>query len=79
MKSAGLGIQLPLLSHVTLRVVSLVELRDISFSQVSVRREPSRVELKFSLIFLFTSGTPQSAACMIGIDYHNLVIIIIIA
>ena len=49
-------------------------LRDISFSQVSVKTEPSRVEIKFSLRFLFTSGTPQSAVCMIANDYHSFVI-----
>ena len=43
--SAGLGIQLLLLWHVTLRVVSLVELRWNSFSQVSSKMEPSRVEV----------------------------------
>ena len=75
MKVAGLGIQLPLLSHVTLRVVSVVELRDFSISQVSVRREPSRVEIKFSLRFLFIIiGTPQSAVCKIANDYHSFAI-----
>ena len=74
MKSAGLGIQLPLLSHVTLRVVSVVELRDISFSQVSVKTEPSRVELKFRLMFPTTSGNPQSAVWQR--NYYNNIIFV---
>ena len=39
-KSAGSGIQLPLLWHVTLRVCSSIEV-----SQVNIKIEPSRVEL----------------------------------
>ena len=43
---AGFGIQLPLLWHITLRMFSSVELMiGISFSQVNVKTEPSRVEL----------------------------------
>ena len=49
MKYAGLGIQLPFLSHVTLRIsLSVwvpVLILGISFSQDSVKMEPSRVEL----------------------------------
>ena len=41
-KSAGSGIQFPLLWHVTLRVCSSVE---VSFSQVNIKADPSRVEL----------------------------------
>ena len=45
-KSAGSGIQLPLLRHVTWRICSLVVLMsDISFSQVNIKTEPSRVEV----------------------------------
>ena len=40
-KSAGSGIQLPLLWHVTLRACSSV----VSFSLVNVKTDPSRVEL----------------------------------
>ena len=43
-KSAGSGIQLPLLWHVVFRVCSSVDLK-VSFSQVNVKTEPSRVEL----------------------------------
>ena len=70
MKSAGLGIQLPLLSHVTLRVVSVVFMLkfNISFSQVSVKIEPSRVELKFSLMLLSISGSSQSAVTVYDND-----------
>ena len=41
-KSAGSGIQLPLLWHVTLRVCLSAE---VSFSQINVKTELSRVEL----------------------------------
>ena len=43
MNSAGSGIQLPLLWHVTLRICSSVVL--ISFSQVNIKTEASRVEV----------------------------------
>ena len=47
--SAGLGVQFPLLWHVTLRtcssVVSYSVVLDISFSQVNSKIEPSSVEL----------------------------------
>ena len=39
---AGSGIQLPLLWHVTLRVCLSVK---VSFSQVNIKTDPSRVEL----------------------------------
>ena len=41
-KSAGLGIQLPLLWHITMRISSSVV---ILFSQANIKNEPSRVEL----------------------------------
>ena len=48
-KLAGLGIQFPLLWHVTLRICGIcsseVLTLDISFSQVNIKTEPSRVEL----------------------------------
>ena len=50
-KPAGSGIQLPLLSHVTLSVTS---------SQVNIKTKPSTVEIECSLMFLSTNGNSQS-------------------
>ena len=46
MKSAGSGIQLPLLWHVTWKICSsVVFMLNISFSQINIKTELSRVEL----------------------------------
>ena len=63
MKSDGSGIQLPLLSHVTVSITS---------SQVNIKTKPSRVEKECSLMFLSTNGNLQSRSTA-----RNIVMIIV--